>query len=99
MCFLSYGYLKCMEILESQKLSFSLFPRLKELNNAHLFSDFFGQYTEQTICWISFRKFSDVLPACTYTSAIGNLWRIWFGNNILISFPQVDLFGSKSSNY
>ena len=36
------------------------------------------------ICLISFSKFSDVLPAITCASAIGNFWRICFGVNISI---------------
>ena len=38
------------------------------------------------ICLILLNKFSDVLPAFTCASAIGNLWRICLGVNILSSF-------------
>ena len=43
----------------------------------------FAQYKEYKICLISFSKFSDVLPACTCASAIGNIWSICLGVNIL----------------
>ena len=39
----------------------------------------FAQYREYIICLISFSKFSDLLPA----SAIGNIWSICLGVNIL----------------
>ena len=35
------------------------------------------------ICLISFTKFSDVLPAFTCVSTIGNLWSFCLGGNIL----------------
>ena len=38
---------------------------------------------KEYICLISFSKFSNVLPAFICTSAIGNLWSIWLGVNIL----------------
>ena len=38
---------------------------------------------KEYICLISFSKFSNVLPAFTCASAIGNLWSIWLGVNIL----------------
>ena len=43
----------------------------------------FARYREYIICLISFSKFSDVLPAFTCTSDIGNLWSIYLGINIL----------------
>ena len=43
----------------------------------------FAQYKEYKICLISFSKFSDVLPAFTCASAIGNIWSICLGVNIL----------------
>ena len=43
----------------------------------------FAQYKECIIWWITFINLSDVLPAFTYASAIGNLWRICLGVNIL----------------
>ena len=44
---------------------------------------YFARYKEYIIWWISFSKFSDVLPAFTRTRAIGNLWIICLGVNIL----------------
>ena len=43
----------------------------------------FVRYKEYMICPTSFRKFSDVLPAFTCASAIGNLFSIGLGANIL----------------
>ena len=43
----------------------------------------FAQYKEYTICLISLSKFSDVLLAFTCARAIGNLWSISLGVNIL----------------
>ena len=43
----------------------------------------FDWYKEQTICLISFNKRSEFLPAFTYARAIGSLWNICFGINIL----------------
>ena len=43
----------------------------------------FVQYKKYIICLISFSKFSDVLPAFTCSSAIGNLWSIYLEVNIL----------------
>ena len=37
------------------------------------------------ICPVFFSKFSDILPAFTYTSVIGNLWSISLEVSILIS--------------
>ena len=39
-------------------------------------------------------KFSDVLPPCTFASAISNLWSICLGANILSHFSCVDLTGN-----
>ena len=39
------------------------------------------------ICLVSFNKFSDVLPAFTCASTIGNLRSICLGVNILIPLP------------
>ena len=44
---------------------------------------FFAHYKEYMICLILFSKFSDVLPTFTYASAIGNIWNICSGVNIL----------------
>ena len=43
----------------------------------------FAQYKEYIIWWITFINFSDVLLAFTCASAIGDLWRICLGVNIL----------------
>ena len=43
----------------------------------------FVQYKDYRICLISFSKFWDVLPAFTCASAIGNIWSICLGVNIL----------------
>ena len=45
----------------------------------------FDWYKEQTICLISFNKRSKLLPAFTCARAIGNLWNICLGVNILSS--------------
>ena len=42
----------------------------------------FAWYKEYIICLISFSKFSDVLPAFTCASAIGNLWSTCLGANV-----------------
>ena len=46
------------------------------------------------ICVTSFSKFSDVLPAFTCASAIGNLWSICLGVNILNPFPYSSFIGN-----
>ena len=43
----------------------------------------FAQHKEYIICLISFSNFSGVLPAFTWANAIGNLWSICLGVNIL----------------
>ena len=43
----------------------------------------FARYKEYIICLILFSKFSDVLPAFTCESAIGNLCSIYLGLNTL----------------
>ena len=43
----------------------------------------FAQYKEYIFCLVSFSKFSDALPAFTCSSAVGNLWIICLGLNIL----------------
>ena len=42
-----------------------------------------ARYKEYRIWLISFSMFSNVLPAFNCASAIGNLWSIWSGGNIL----------------
>ena len=44
---------------------------------------YFSWYKEYMIWQISFSKFSDVLSAFTCATAVGNLWSIWLGVNIL----------------
>ena len=44
-------------------------------------------YRKYVIFLISFSKFSDVLPAFNFASAIGNLWSIYLGVNILRPSP------------
>ena len=46
-------------------------------------------YKEYTISLISFNKLSELVPAFTYARAIGNLWSICLGVNILSPFPLV----------
>ena len=43
----------------------------------------FDWYKEQTICIISFNKLSELLSAFICERAIGNLWSIYLGCNIL----------------
>ena len=43
----------------------------------------FARYKKYMICLISFSKFSDVLAAFASARAIGNLWSICLGVNIL----------------
>ena len=50
---------------------------------------YFARYNENKICLILFSKFSDVLLAFTCASAIGNLWSICLGVNILSPSPFV----------
>ena len=45
---------------------------------------YFARYREHIIWRISFSRFSDVLPPFTWARAIGNLWSICLGVNILI---------------
>ena len=49
-------------------------------------------YKEQTICLISFNKRSELLPAFTCASAIGNLWSICLGLTILSPVPLVSFY-------
>ena len=49
----------------------------------------FDWYKEQTICLISFNKLSELFPAFTCATAIGNLWSNCLGVNILIPVPVV----------
>ena len=52
-------------------------------------------YSEYIICLISFNKLSELLPAFTCASAIGNLWSIYLGDNILSPVPVVDFNGNN----
>ena len=49
---------------------------------------FFAWYKEYIICLISFSKFAYVLRASTWASAIGNLWSICLGVNVLSYVPK-----------
>ena len=51
----------------------------------------FARYKQYMICLISFSTFSDVLPAFTCASAIGNLWSICLWLNIFSPFPYFAL--------
>ena len=52
-------------------------------------------YKEWTICLISCNELSDLLPAFTCARAIGNLWTICLGVNILSPVPVVDFNGNN----
>ena len=52
----------------------------------------FDRFKEYQICFISFSKSSEVLPAFTGTSAIVNLWSLCLGVNILSPSPYFDLY-------
>ena len=54
----------------------------------------FARYKECIICLISFSKFSDVLPAFTCVSAIGNLWSISLWDNMFNPFPCFSFIGN-----
>ena len=49
----------------------------------YFFAISFARYKEYMIWWTLFSKFSDVLSAFTCARAIGNLWSICLGGNIL----------------
>ena len=65
---------------------------------------FFARYRENIIFMISFSNFSDVLPALTCESAIGNLWSIcfelkilWFDwSETLLQATRADILGTPS---
>ena len=48
----------------------------------------FARYKKYMICLILFSKFSDVFPAFTWASAIGNSWSIFLVVNILIRLAK-----------
>ena len=52
----------------------------------------FDWYKEKTVCLISFNIFSELLLAFTCARAIGNLWSIYLGVNILSPVPLVAFF-------
>ena len=52
----------------------------------------FARYKEYMIWRISFSKFSDVLPAFTCARAVGNLWSICLGVDILIPSIWIDMY-------
>ena len=53
---------------------------------------YFALYKEYMICFISLSKFSDALPAITCVRAIGILWSISLGDNILKPSPYFVLY-------
>ena len=53
------------------------------------------RYKEYITCRISFSKFSDVLTTFTYARAIGSLWNIYFGVNIL-SYLRLDTLPTQT---
>ena len=58
----------------------------------------FARYKEYMICLISLSKFSDVLPAFTCTSAIGNLSSIFLEVNIFYPSPYFVLHLALDTN-
>ena len=64
----------------------------------------FDWYKEYTICPISLNRLSELLPAFTCARAVGNLWSVCFGVNILSPVPcfvlylALDLIFEKSLN-
>ena len=58
----------------------------------YFFVIYFPRYKEYMICLISFGKFSDVLSAFTCVRAIGNLWSICLGVNILRPYWKYSTF-------
>ena len=64
----------------------SIFYTLMDLIMLHTFLVIcLDWYKDYTICIISFNKLSELLPAFTCASAIGNLWSIYLGVSILSS--------------
>ena len=65
----------------------------------------FDWYKEQTICLILFNNFSELLPAFTCATAIGNLWSIFFRSlyfkscSILFCFILFCFINSFRSNF
>ena len=55
----------------------------------------FSRYKEYVIWRISFYKFSDVLPAFTCANALGNLWSICLGVNIVVPLSSCCLLNSR----
>ena len=49
------------------------------------------------ICLTLFSKFLDIVPAFSCASAIGNLWSICLGVNILKPFPYFGLYSASDS--
>ena len=78
--------IRCFTIFRIHKYSthFCITPLLNSLYCYRCFLVIsFDWYKEYMICLILFSKFSDVLLPITWTRAIGNLWSICLGVNIL----------------
>ena len=78
--------IRCFTIfrIHNYSIHFCIIPLLNSLYCYKRFSNFFCSiYKRHMISLISFRYFSDVLPAFTCVRAIGNLWSICLGVNIL----------------
>ena len=58
---------------------------------------YFAWYKDYIKCPISFSNFSDVLPAFTCASEIGNLWSICLGLNIFSLSPYFALYLASDS--
>ena len=58
----------------------------------------FAQYRKYMIFLISFRKFSDVLSAFTYASAIVNFLLSYWGIKVLSPFPSVTFLQESFSH-
>ena len=87
---------QCLTIFRIHKYSIHLISQLYWIHYSLyycyiLFSTFFCSIQKYMTCMISFSRFSDVLPSFTFASAIGYLWSICFGVNILMRFRSETL--------
>ena len=70
--------------LEIQYLLFMYYTFVEFIMSLYnILINYFAWYKAYMIWRTSFNKFSDVLPAFTRASAIGNLWNICLGANFL----------------
>ena len=76
--------IRCFTIFRIQEycIHFYIIPLFIILQYTFLVISF-DRYKEYMICLISLSKFLDVLPAFTCVKAIGDLWNIYIGDNIL----------------